>query len=154
MSADGRTQERWPSPKEAAPLQRRQSPKTLQPAGLGGEALTGLVPEGGGTGCRAKLPQETLSWKMCGPITLLGRGGGGGEKSASKNGRGAAQGAAAVSSDGSLALVPGPVTRGGWGDAGRQPPPQVDEEQELFLPVSLHPTLRAPRTGGGNARLG
>lgn len=61
-------------------MQRRQSPKTLQPAGLGGEALTGLVPEGGGTGCRAKLPQETLSWKMCGPITLLGRGGGGGRK--------------------------------------------------------------------------
>lgn len=65
------------------------------------------MPEGGGTACRAK---ETLSWKMCRPITLLG----GGKESASKNGQGAAEGAAAVSSDSSLSLVPAPVTQGGW----------------------------------------
>lgn len=80
------------------------------------------MPAAGGTACRAK---ETLSWKMCRPITLLQRGGG---ESASKNGQGAAEGAAAVSWDGSLSPVPAPVTRGGRSDAERKPP-QVAELQ-------------------------
>lgn len=97
--------------------------------------------------------------------------GGGGEESASKNGQGAAEGAAAVSSDGSLSPVPAPVTQGGRGDA-KQKPPQVAglqlrdraaEERRLFLLASLprartHPLsaaamLPALRKQGDNARL-
>lgn len=44
---------------------------------------------------------------------------------------------------------PGPVTQGGWGDA-RQKPPQVDEEQELFLLAFPYPcTLTESAKGVG-----
>lgn len=89
-------------------------------------------------------------------ITLGRRGG----KRASKNGQGAAEGAAAVSWDGSLSPVPAPVTQGGRSDA-KQKPPQVAglqlrdgaaEERQLFLLTSLpharkHPLPRR-RWGG------
>lgn len=72
-------------------------------------------------------------------------GGWGEEESASKNGQGAAEGAAAVSSDGSLSPVPAPVTQGGRDDA-EQKPAQVAglqlrdraaKERQLFLLASL-----------------
>lgn len=101
----------------------------------------------------------------------MGLGVGGGEESASKNGQGAAEGAAAVSSNGSLSPVPAPVTQGGRGDA-KQKPPQVAglqlrdraaEERRLFLlaslprtrthPLSVAAMLPALRKRGDNARL-
>lgn len=69
--------------------------------------LMGVIAQGGGKGCRAKLPEETLSWKMCGHNTLLGRVGG--AKVLLKM-------AGELHKELQLSpqMQPGPVTQGGW----------------------------------------